>query len=267
MESQYCPNRHEGTVAVVTGSTHGIGLGTARRLAREGAAVVVNDEGRHDGEAVVEELHEAGADAVYVEADAGDPEAIERLVSETVAEFGRIDTVVNNVGGWDHTPAAETDIETWEFVMNTTLRSHWLTTKLAAEHMPDGGSVVNISSVHAVQTNPVTFPYNVAKTGVNGLTRALAIEYGRSGIRVNAIMPGAIDTSVPDASDEELARDPEAAREPVGRRGVPRDIAAAASFLASDEAGFVDGAVLPVDGGRTAVFDDENYARWWSGEA
>lgn len=264
MESQYCPDRHADTVAIVTGSTHGIGLGTAKRLAREGASVVVNDGGQHDGESVVADIEDLGAEAIYVEADATDPDAIARLVDETVDEFDRIDTLVNNVGGWDHTPAAETDLETWEFVLNASLRSHWLTTKLAAEYMPRGGSVVNISSVHAIQTNPVTFPYNVAKTGVNGLTRALAVEYGRSGIRVNAIMPGAIDTSIPDATDEELAR--EEAREPVGRRGVPRDIAAAVAFLASDEAGFIDGAVLPVDGGRTAVFDDERYAQWWDGE-
>jgi NAD(P)-dependent dehydrogenase (short-subunit alcohol dehydrogenase family) len=260
-DHQHCPGRHEDTVAVVTGSTHGIGLGTAKRLAREGASVVVNDEGARDGEAVAAELRDLGGDAVYVEADAGDPDAIERLVDRTVEAFGRIDALVNNVGGWDHATHDETDLETWDYVVNATLRSHWLTTTAAAEHMPPGGSVVNISSVHAVQTYPVAFPYNVAKAGVNGLTRTLAIELGPEGIRVNAIMPGEIDTSVTDVDDEALER--EAAREPVGRRGYPQDIAAAVAFLASDEAGFIDGAVIPVDGGRTVVLEEDRYADWW----
>lgn len=261
----YCPDRHADTVALITGSTHGIGLGTAKRLAREGAAVVVNDEGGHDGEGVAAEIRETGADAMYVEADAGDPAAVERLVDRTVAEFGRIDTLVNNVAGWDHATAADTDLETWEFVMNTSLRSHWLTTKFAVEHIPAGGSVVNVSSIHGIRADFARFPYNVAKSAVNGLTRVLAVELGPLKIRVNGIMPGAILTADPDASDEELAR--EEARAPVGRLGAPRDIAGVAAFLASDDAAFVDGAIIPVDGGRTAVFDDETYTAWRNEDA
>ena len=255
------PARHTDTVAIVTGSTHGIGLGTAKRLAREGASVVINDAGEFDGDAIAEELRSIGPDAMYVEADAGDPAAIEALVDRTVEEYGRVDTLVNNVGGWDHTPFDQTDLSTWRYVMDTTLRSHWLTTKQAAPHMPAGGSVVNISSVHARHTEPLRFPYNVAKTGVNGLTRALAIELGPAGIRVNGIMPGDIAVDQPEASDAELERS--VAREPVGRRGVPRDIAAAVAFLTSEEAGFIDGAILPVDGGHTVVFNHAQYAEWW----
>ena len=256
------PDRHADTVALVTGSTHGIGLGAAKRLAREGAAVVVNDQGSHDGEAVAAEIRELGAEAIYVEADAGDPDAIEGLIEQTVSAFGRIDTLVNNVAGWDHGTATETDLDTWDFVMNTSLRSHWLTTKFAAEHMPAGGSVVNISSIHAIQADQARFPYNVAKSGINGLTRVLAVELGPDGIRVNAIMPGPVLVADPNITDEELVQ--ESPGLPVGRLGAPRDIASAVAFLASDEAGFVDGAVLPVDGGRTVVYDGDTYSSWWA---
>lgn len=252
--------RHGDRVAVVTGSTHGIGLGTAKRLAREGASVVVNDEGTGAGEAVAAGIVDRGGEAIFVPADATNPDAIERLIDRAVESFGRIDVLVNNVGGWEHDTADRTALSTWDDVMNATLRSHWLTTIGAIEHMPAGGSVVNISSVHAVQTDPGRFPYNVAKSGVNGLTRALALELGPEGIRVNAIMPGAIDTERADAADAELA---DSSRpEPIGRWGAPRDIAGVVSFLASDDAAFVTGATIPVDGGQTAVYDSADYAQW-----
>jgi glucose 1-dehydrogenase len=254
------PGRHADTVALVTGSTHGIGLGIARRLAREGAAVVLNDQGAHDGATVAAELREEGADATYVEADACEPAAVEGLVEETVAEHGRIDTLVNNVATWRHQPLDETTLEDWSFVLDGTVRSHWLTTKHAIEHMPRGSSIVAISSVHAEGADPGRFPYNVAKSAVNALTREMAVELGVLGIRANCIMPGAIDTSVTDPESEALRAEGQVW--PVGRRGAPADIAALAAFLASDEAGFVSGASIPVDGGRTAIFDDDAYREW-----
>jgi glucose 1-dehydrogenase len=258
---RHCPDRLADAVALVTGSTHGIGLGIARRFAREGASVVVNDQGAHDGEAVADELTDLGAEATYVEADALEPDDIETLVERTVSEYGRIDALVNNVATWRHQGFADTELADWEFVMNGTVRSHWLTTKHAIEHMPEGGSVINISSVHALGADVERFPYNVGKAAVNALTRTFAVELGPLGLRANAIMPGPIDTSQPPPSREEL--EVEESVWPAGRRGKPADIAGLAAYLASEESSFVSGTCIPVDGGRFAVWGEENYREWF----
>lgn len=233
---------------------HGIGLGIAERFASEGAAVVVNDHGEHDGERVAEELP---GEAVYVEADLREPDEIERLIETAVGEYGRIDTLVNNVGDGRNAPPDELTLEEWEFTFETTLRSQWLCAKYAMKHVPAGGSVINISSTNASGAVPRFFPYNVAKAGVNGLTRALAIELGPLDIRVNGIEPGLILVDDPDASDEELAQDRKI--DPAGRWGRPSDVAGLAAFLASDDAAFVTGTTIPVDGGRHAVLVDDQY--------
>jgi len=261
-EYSCCPGRLDDTVALVTGSTHGIGLCIARRFAREGAAVVVNDEGSHDGKSIAAELAETGADATYVEADALDPDDIERLVRRTVEEYGRIDVLVNNVATWRHQRFDETGLDDWEFVMDGALRSHWLTTKHAVDHVPRGGSVVNVSSVHALDADPGRFPYNVAKAAVNALTRTFAVELGPLGVRANAIMPGPIDTSQPPPTEGELRE--ERSVWPVGRRGVPADVAGLAAYLAAEESSFVSGTAIPVDGGRHAVQGEERYREWFA---
>ncbi|WP_227379795.1 SDR family NAD(P)-dependent oxidoreductase [Haladaptatus halobius] len=205
MASQtHCPTRLEGKVAVITGSIHGIGLGIARKFATEGASIIVNDQGEYDGERVVDELD---SDALYVEADVRDPAQIKELVATAVDDFGHIDVLVNNVGDGRNGPPDEVTLDDWEFTMETTLRSQWLCTKYAMEHMPRGGSIINISSANASAASPGFFPYNVAKAGVNGLTRALAIELGPLDIRVNAIEPGMIEVDNPDLSRAELEQD------------------------------------------------------------
>ncbi|MEA5387989.1 SDR family oxidoreductase [Haloarculaceae archaeon H-GB11] len=262
----HCADRLDDAVAVVTGSTQGIGLGIARRFAAEGATVVVNDHGANDGDAVAAAVREEGGDALYVQADVSDPEGIEGFVETVVDECGRIDVLVNNVADFRHGPLAETSLQDWEDVMTVALRSHWLMTKAALPHMPDGASVINMSSVHAVQTDPKCIPYNVAKSGVNGLTRALAVELGPEGVRVNAIMPGKIlverladfDTETATLADYEQ----ETPIDPVGRFGTPADIAGLAAYLASDESSFVTGACIPIDGGRTAVLRDHDHVEW-----
>jgi len=261
-----CAKRLDGTVAVVTGSTQGIGLGIAKRFAAEGATVVVNDHGDNDGEAVAETVRAEGGDATYVQADVSDPDEIEEFVDAVGEKFGRIDVLVNNVADFRHGPVAETTLQDWHDVLTVALRSHWLTTKAATEYMSDGGSVINMSSIHAVQTDPKCIPYNVAKSGVNGLTRALAVELGPDGIRVNAIMPGKIlverlaDFDTAEATFTEYEQ--EIPIDPVGRFGTPADVAGLAAYLASEESSFVTGACIPIDGGRTAVLRDHDHVEW-----
>ena len=254
--------RHAGDVAIVTGSTKGIGAGVARRLAAEGATVVVNGRSADEGEAVAESIREDGGEAVFIEADMRDPAAIASLVEETAERYGRIDVLVNNAGVQTETTATEATIEDWEFVVETDFRSFWLCVKHAVEVMPEGGSIVNMSSNHAFLTMPGLFPYNAVKAGINGMTRALALELGPLGIRVNTINPGWIEI---ERTKEELSvddRERVEAMHPLGRIGTPDDVAATVSFLTSDEASFITGASLLVDGGRSAVMQDHSFLEY-----
>ena len=280
-----CPERLEDKVIIITGSTQGIGLGMAKRFSAEGATVVINDHGANDGAAIAETVAEEGGEAMYIQADAGNPDDLDRLIDGTVEAYGRIDVLVNNVANSISGPFEERDLEDWDAVMNVALRSHWYATKQALPHMPEGSSVINISSVHGVQTDPECFPYNVAKSGVNGLTRALAIELGPEGIRVNAIMPGKIITELLADHDYEAGtladheqdpypehrHDPDSEKsierqntelDPIGRFGAPADIAGLAAYMAADESALMTGAVIPMDGGRTATLRDHDFAEW-----
>lgn len=253
MDSGTAPNRLNDQVSLVTGSTHGIGLGIASRFVQEGASVVINDDGTYDGTAVAEQLQKQSDDAevMFVEADVRDPAAVQRLVTETVNAFEQIDVLVNNVGEERSGSPMDLTLDDWTFTMETTLRSGWLCTKHALAHMPEGASIINISSVHSHATTTGHFPYNVAKAGVNGLTRALAVELSDLGIHVNAISPGAIIVEDQEIDPEQLRQDPPV--DPVGRMGTPDDIGGLAAYLASDDASYITGTVLPADGGRLAV--------------
>jgi NAD(P)-dependent dehydrogenase (short-subunit alcohol dehydrogenase family) len=280
-----CPERLVDKVIVITGSTQGIGLGMAKRFSAEGASVVINDHGANDGEAIAEAVQAEGGDCMYVMADAGDTDDLDRLVEETVDEFGRIDVLVNNVTNSVSGPFLERTEAEWDDVMDVALKSFWYLAKQALPYMPTGSSIINISSVHAVQTDPECFPYNVANSGVNGLTRALAVELGAEGIRVNAIMPGKILTELLADHDYEEGtiedheqdpfpghrHDPDSERsierqnteiDPIGRFGAPADIAGLAAYLAADESSLLTGVVIPVDGGRTTTLRDHDYAEW-----
>jgi len=255
-------SRHSGDIAIVTGSTKGIGAGVARRLAAEGATVVVNGRSADEGESVAESIREDGGEAVFIEADMRDPAAIASLIEETTERYGRIDVLVNNAGVQTETTATEATLEDWEFVVETDFRSFWLCVKHAVESMPEGGAIVNMSSNHAFLTMPGLFPYNAVKAGINGMTRALALELGPLGIRVNTINPGWIEI---ERTREELSADDREqveAMHPLGRIGTPDDVAATVSFLTSDEASFITGASLLVDGGRSAVMQDHSFLEY-----
>jgi NAD(P)-dependent dehydrogenase (short-subunit alcohol dehydrogenase family) len=248
-------DRFADRTAVVTGSTRGIGAGVAERLAAEGAQVVVTGRTREAGEATVADITEAGGEAVFVRADMRDPDDIEALFDATVEQYGGLDVLVNNAGVETNTGVEEATMDDWAFVVETDFRSFWLCAKAAAERM-DTGAIVNTSSNHAFLTMPKLFPYNAVKAGINGMTRAMALDLGPR-IRVNTVNPGwiAIERTMGDMGPDSRARIESI--HPAGRIGTPADVAAAVAFLASDEAGFVTGTNLLVDGGRTAVMQDD----------
>jgi glucose 1-dehydrogenase len=248
---------------IVTGSTRGIGAAVAERFAAEGASVVVSGRSEDEGEAVAERItEETTGSAIFVGADMRDPKAISRLVGKTVDEYGRIDVLVNNAGVQTETSAAEATMDDWEFVLETNFRAYWLAVKEAIEHVPEGGSIINVSSNHARTTMPAHFPYNAMKAGINGMTRALAVELGPLGVRANTISPGWVEV---ERTREELPderREHVEAIHPVGRIGNPEDVAGVAAFLASADAAFMTGSNLLVDGGRSAIMEDEPFLRY-----
>ena len=244
------PRRLKGKVALVTGSTHGIGRGIVERFAREGASVVVNDDGEYDGERIARELD---GEATYIDADIGNPAELRHLVETAVAEYGRIDVLVNNVGEGGYEYLLEATIEDWDHTFASSLRSAWLATKYAIADMPAGSSIINISSLEGRMTVPRFFPYDVMKAGVDGLTRSMAVDLGGLGIRANAIQPGLILLDDPSEEEQEM----EQKWNPIGRHGTPADVAPLAAYLASDESAFMTGSSLTIDGGRSVVLADE----------
>ena len=244
------------SVALVTGSTRGIGEGIAKRFAREGASVVITGRTVEDGERVVKEIEADGGTATFVEADMRDPDDVAALVEVTAERFGRVDVLVNNAGAATETTARDATLDDWAFVIETDFRSYWLCTKHALDHMPAGGSIINISSNQAFQTIPAQFPYNAVKTGINGMTRAIAVELGPE-IRANAINPGWVEVPrVEEMLSDEDRRHLQSIH-PVGRIGTPEDVAGVATFLAGDDAAFVTGATIMADGGRAPVMQDD----------
>ena len=245
-------------VAIVTGSTRGIGRGIAHRLAAEGVRTIVSGRSEDDGAAVVDEIEDHGFEATYVKADLAEPDAATALVEDTVEIYDGVDFLINNAAAWRHGSVLDRSVEDWEAVMAVSLRAPWLLSKAAVEHMDDGGRIINISSVHSVATDPARFPYNVAKSGLNGLTRTLAIDLGPEGVTVNGIKVGAVPQEYRDVNpfdgDSWYAR-----LAPVGRSGTPLDVAALVMFLCSAEAGFITAANIPCDGGRLATFPNANW--------
>ncbi len=253
------PGRFAEQTVIITGSTRGIGAGVAARFAAEGANVVVSGRTAEAGRAVVEEITESDATAdgtaIFVRADMRDPDDIAALAEATAERFGGIDVLVNNAAVQTETAVGEATIEDWNFVLETDFRAYWLAATAALEHM-DRGSIINVSSNHAHATMPAHFPYNAVKAGINGMTRAMALDLGPT-VRVNTVTPGWVEV---ERTREELPAGRVEAVEsihPVGRIGVPADVAGAVSFLASDDALFVTGTSLLVDGGRSAVLQDD----------
>lgn len=240
--------RFQDKVAIVTGAASGIGLAVARRLGQDGARVLVADLDAAKAEAAVQQLRGDGvADALAHACDVAREDQVAAAVQAALQRWGRLDIVVNNAGLMVFKPLQEHTAEDWMRVLHVDLMGAFFFTRQAFEHMSAGGAIVNVSSIHAEETTPLVASYAAAKAALLSLTRSTAIEGKARGIRANAILPGAVDTPMLWDNPNLKAGIETVNRADVGR---PQDIAAAVAFLASDDAAFVQGAALRVDGGR-----------------
>lgn len=237
--------------ALVTGASRGIGRAIALALASKGFAVALNYAGSHDAaEAVKKEIEDAGGKAFTVQGDVSKSEDVDRIFKTVKDEFGGLDVLVNNAGINRDALLIRMKESNWDDVIATDLKSDFLTTKAAAAMMmrKRKGSIINISSVVGIMGNIGQANYAAAKAGVIGLTKACAKEMAARNIRVNAVAPGFIETAMTDGIPEKI-REGMIASIPMGRMGQPKDIARAVCFLASDDASYITGQVLVVDGG------------------
>jgi NAD(P)-dependent dehydrogenase (short-subunit alcohol dehydrogenase family) len=247
-----------GKVVLITGGSTGIGLATAERFAREGAAVVIADVNDQAGEAALDKLRSLGAEARYVHTDVSKPEDCERMVAETVAAFGRLDFAFNNAGisGGDSTPpTVDYGLDLWQKVININLSGvyYCLRAQIPAMLKNGGGAIVNTSSVAGQIAFAGTAGYTAAKHGVVGLTKVVAAEYSTQGIRCNAIGPGFVDTPMTqNVFASEQAQQWVQAICPAGRTGKPEEIANVVYWLCHPGSSYLTGTYLPVDGGLLA---------------
>ncbi|NJN98924.1 MAG: glucose 1-dehydrogenase [Anaerolineales bacterium] len=242
-------------IAIVTGAGSGIGRAIAELFAQEGASVVVDDRYGERAEETVQRIKKAGGAALAVEADVSKKAAVEAMVAQTVAAYGRVDILVNNAAVGTGDDILQIEEADWDVGLAIVLKSVYLCCKTVLPGMIErrGGAIVNIASVNGL-TGLGEEAYSAAKAGVINLTQNMALKYGRFNVRANVICPGTIQTPI---WQTQLAKDPDIFERltpwyPLGRIGQPEDIAKAALFLASDESAWITGVTLPVDGGLMA---------------
>ena len=248
----------KGKAALVTGGGSGIGRATSLAFARLGCKVVVSDMNGPGGLETVKLILETGGEAIFIPANVTLASHVEALVQRTVARFGRLDCAVNNAGVnvASRNPTHLYSEDDWDRIIDVNLRGVWLSMKYEIPVMLEqgSGSIVNLASIYGIVGAPNTAAYTVSKHGVSGLTKVAALEYAKDGIRVNAVGPGYTDTAmvqrVLDANPG--LQDWMIGKTPVGRMGNPEEIAEAIVWLSSNEASFVTGAVVPIDGGMIA---------------
>jgi len=249
--------RLDNKVAIVTGGASGIGKGIVERFVESGATVAVFDTNGEGARALALAL--GPGRALPLCGDVSSEEQVRTAIDATVARWGAIDILINNAGIEVHGTVEEITPGEWERQLAVNLKGAFLFSRYAIPHMRRrGGAIVNISSVHAMVSWPGTVAYDVSKCGLIGLTRAMALDHGRDGIRVNAVCPGYIHTPITDrwletVPDREAAMRRVLSLHPLGRIGTPRDVAEACLFLVSDAASFINGTSLVVDGAMTAA--------------
>lgn len=249
-------NRLKDKVAIVTGSTSGIGIGIARLYAAEGAKVVICGRRKEKGEAVVEQISSAGGEAVYHFLDLTDFATIEKLIDDTAKDYGKIDILVNNAAnvGLPDGRVDELTLEMWDAIFNSDLRGAFYAIKCVLPYMQKngGGSIVNIGSMASCGGDLGATAYSCAKAGVDMLTSSVALQYGKENIRCNCVRPGLIVTPQNEAVVSEQLRQIFLSNIEVNRYGCPEDIGHACVFFGSDESAFVTGQVINVDGGMNS---------------
>jgi NAD(P)-dependent dehydrogenase (short-subunit alcohol dehydrogenase family) len=253
-----------GKVAIVTGSTMGIGRACAERFAEEGASVIINGHVEASDNEIAAGIVSAGGEARYCAADVGKRDDLQRLIQFALDSYGRLDILMNNAIAGESAALLEQDESEWDRVFDTSVKAAFLASKMALPHMIEigGGVIINTSSVHGFMAGRSALAYDAAKAALINMTRQIAVDYGVYGIRANALCPGRILT---ERKLEMLAKHPEEVRRqqftyPLGRPGSMREIGNAALFLASDESSFVTGHALVVDGGLSAQLGDSTAA-------
>ena len=256
-------DRLNGKSAFVTGAGQGIGRGIAEQLAAHGARVTIAEINEATGQSTADELRKAGYEAQFTAVDIRSEDEIKAGIAAHMEAYSRLDIVVNNAGANQHFDASQMSVDEWEGSMSLNLRGAWLCSKHALPIMAaqQAGAIINIASVHATMTTYNFFPYNVAKSGLLGLTRSLALDWGKHNIRAVAVSPGWVRTQ-PAIDHFEGAENPAAEEQrvrnlhPLRRIGEPADIGALVAFLASDAASYITGTEIVIDGGISARYAD-----------
>ena len=251
-------NRFESKIVIVTGAASGIGEKTAIKFANEGAKVVIADINRETGSIVADQIKKDNGEALFVETNVAEFISVENMVSQTLDTFGIPDVLINNAGiNVFGEPLNMPDSE-WKRAFSVDLDGVWFGCKAVLPHMlkKNKGSIVNVASVHGIQIIPNCFPYPVAKHGVIGLTKALAVDYAAKGIKINSISPGYIETPIIERffntkPDPIAARKEAENHQPIKRMGTTDEIANTIMFMSSDECNYMIGANIVVDGGIT----------------
>jgi NAD(P)-dependent dehydrogenase (short-subunit alcohol dehydrogenase family) len=249
-------NRFKGKIALVTGATSGIGRATALAFAREGAKVVVAGRREKEGEETLHLIHGAGGKGIFVKTDVTIESEVEALIEKIIEAYGRIDCAFNNAGSINLSPIVEQTEAHYESIMDVNVKGVFLCLKHEIPQMlkAGGGAIVNSSSLAGILGSPENSVYSASKHAVLGLTRSTALEAAKSGIRVNAVCGAFIKGAMEDLfmDFKGITEEQSAASIPIGRLGEPEEIARAVLFLCSDDASFITGACLSIDGGYSA---------------